>query len=278
MNDAQIAEYREVFSRRLAKAIREFKPDVIHSHHLFLLNSLIKEIAPQIPLVCTSHGTEEKMLAGNPALLSLAAPGAKAAERVIAVSEAIKAQAAELFGMEPDRIACIGNGYDDVLFHPRKLERGRVLDKYVVTTRFDKTVLYVGKFSEWKGVEYLIRAAKHYTGESGPLTLICGNGSDELRGRYNALIHSLGLENSVKMITPPDNRSDLIAEIMACGDAFVLPSIENGTSVPLITGCSVNVDKSSRYQVISNTPHGTITPSTDFIFSAMRSESGTPRR
>ena len=238
MAETQLAEYHEVYTKKLDEVIRDFRPDVIIINHLFLLNSLVKLVAPWIPVVSISHGTEMKMLEEDSSLLPMVAPGVRAVEKIIAVSGGIKKQAAGLYGIDDKKVSCIGNGYDSSVFYPREPDRKKILEeKYGITGDYKKIVVFVGKFSEWKGIKYLIDASKRFTdnaGKSKTLTLIAGNGSSALRSDYIAQIKERGLEDTVKIITPPDNRPGLIAEIMNMGDVFVLPSVSEPFGLVLL--------------------------------------------
>ncbi len=102
------------------------------------------------------------------------------------------------------------------LFSPREVDRKRILEPFGLDAcGYDHIVLFVGKFTQWKGIEYLIGAAQYYTAGAA-LTLICGNGGEGSRERYNELTSRFGLERSVKIITPPDNRPDIIDEVLSC--------------------------------------------------------------
>jgi glycosyltransferase involved in cell wall biosynthesis len=245
LSNQQLSQYIEAFSSCLAKAVRVFKPDVIHTHHLFLLNNIARQAAPNIPLVSTCHGTELKMLDDDSTLLPLVSEGVNGADHIIAISDAVKEQAIGLFGLERGNISVVYNGYDSNTFFPREMKRNEVLGQYGIdAARFNSVVLSAAKFSEWKGIEYLINAACQY-GSSKNLTLICGDGSDKLRGRYNALIQEYKLDDNVKIITPPVNRTDKIAELMAVTDVFVLPTVGTGEPFGLVlleavaAGCKI---------------------------------------
>ncbi len=57
MTPVQIDTYRSAWRGHLRKVIAEFQPDVIHAHHVWLLSSLLKDVAPGIPVVNQCHAT-----------------------------------------------------------------------------------------------------------------------------------------------------------------------------------------------------------------------------
>jgi len=61
-DEHQLKLYKKAFSKTLTAAVEKFSPDLIHSHHLWLLTALCKELFPEIPLVTSVHGTELRQL------------------------------------------------------------------------------------------------------------------------------------------------------------------------------------------------------------------------
>ena len=55
---ADLEVYEKCFADRLERVVKDFQPRPIHSHHLWLLTSLIKRSFPQIPVVTTCHGSD----------------------------------------------------------------------------------------------------------------------------------------------------------------------------------------------------------------------------
>jgi len=71
----ELIEFVEVYHHRLRFLIDEYRPDIIHTNHLFLLNPLVQLIAPWIPVIATTHGTEQKMLDEDSGMAPLVVPG-----------------------------------------------------------------------------------------------------------------------------------------------------------------------------------------------------------
>jgi len=56
LDDAQLDMYLSAFEAAIDQAVREFKPDIIHGQHIWLLSWLA--IKTGIPYVVTAHGTD----------------------------------------------------------------------------------------------------------------------------------------------------------------------------------------------------------------------------
>ncbi len=55
LKDGELFKYEEAFSVVLQKAVKKFKPDIIHSHHLWLVSSIAYQLFPNIPFIKISH-------------------------------------------------------------------------------------------------------------------------------------------------------------------------------------------------------------------------------
>ena len=62
LTDRQLSSYRDVFKTAVLEAAARFRPDIIHSNHLWLVTSLARRILPGIPMVATCHGTDLRQM------------------------------------------------------------------------------------------------------------------------------------------------------------------------------------------------------------------------
>ena len=57
LSEEDLCEYENAFSEILRHAVSRFNPDIIHSHHLWIVSSVARRLFPDIPLVTRSrHG------------------------------------------------------------------------------------------------------------------------------------------------------------------------------------------------------------------------------
>ena len=54
----RLTAYKAEFSRVLDAAVNRFRPDIIHTNHLFLLSALVRKRFQELPMVTTCHGTD----------------------------------------------------------------------------------------------------------------------------------------------------------------------------------------------------------------------------
>ncbi len=260
MTRSQLTEFLEVFYGYLERAIHRVQPDIIHTHHLFLLNPLVQLIAPWIPLVSQVHGTELKMLQEDGRLLPFVAPAARLVDKVLSISNAVTKDVIQLYGVVRNKIVLVGNGVDKTCFHSKELTRQSVLSQFGLSRHTTRIVLFVGKFSKWKGIQYLIGSAAIYThqGNAEPVTtLIVGGGSPQLRQNYLDQIQAHGLEEWVKVIDLGGSHQETVSLLMNIADVFVLPSVSEPLGMVLLEAmaCGVRVVAANRggpTEIISN--------------------------
>ena len=237
MSTLERVEFLELYLARLKVLIHEYQPDVIHTNHLYLLNALVQLVAPWIPVVSTTHGTELKMLDEDGGTLHLVAPAARRVDRVISISPDITTAVERVFDVPAESISTIGNGFDPIRFQPRKADRAAVLARYGIFTEFDKVVLYIGRFTAWKGLNHLINAAQDYAADPGrrTLTIIAGGGSKSTMKSHRELIQAKGLQDKVKLLVRRFSRDD-VSDLMGIADVIAVPSIMEPFSLLALEG------------------------------------------
>ncbi|MBF0378817.1 MAG: glycosyltransferase family 4 protein [Desulfamplus sp.] len=149
LTPSQITDYEEAFARVIKKAVNEFKPDIIHSHHLWIVSALTRELFPDIPMVTTCHGTCLRQFAlcediGRRISLSI-----KKINKIMALSNYQKEQIMQIHNIPSEKIYVVGGGYDEKLFSFTKKSSPPPVE-----------ILYAGKLSRSKGVVWLLRAFK----------------------------------------------------------------------------------------------------------------------
>ena len=147
LSEENLNEYETAFSMLLEKALERFKPDLIHSHHLWILTSLTRRLFPHIPLVTTCHGSDLRQFQNCKHLREKVLEGCREINFVMALSQAQKDEIVRLYDIAADKIIVVGAGYNDTLFYPtRKPDPDPV------------QLVYAGKLSNAKGVPWFLRA------------------------------------------------------------------------------------------------------------------------
>lgn len=262
-------KYRNAISEEIAT----FNPDVIHGQHNWIHNAIATEFG--LPVVVTIHGTDlmgytrsldrlteiRKEISNGVSdnrLMELKAESekyfyfveqakksAQGSQRVIVISEDQKQQFCQLFPEAADKVVLVKNGYNPEKFHVMEnvdkddlfstLHSDRTSDGKLPTD-YDKMVLFVGKFADFKGIDVLLDAAKKYETQGAKdglniMTIIVGTGAleDELKRQAKELeltnTHFVGLQGP-----------DVIRPLQNLADVSLIPSRKEPFGLVVIEG------------------------------------------
>ena len=250
LDDAQLEAYLSAFKRAIDKAVDEFKPDVIHGQHIWLLSWLSGKTG--LPYVVTAHGTDLMGFQKSSRFRQYATEAAAMARRIITISNDNDDLVRELFPDSADKAVFMRNGYDPERFFPEKATKGQLQSTFNFQLH-KRLVMFAGKLAHFKGVDILLDAARLYEGERPGeiVTVIAGDGelSAQLHKQMKDLalkdVHFMGsldiaqlrlLYSSADVCVVPSRREPfgLVAvEALACGSAVIatnqggLPDIIN---------------------------------------------------
>lgn len=201
------------------------QPEVIHVQHPLERASYVRLVQRlegwRQPVIVTAHS-----LFGEHAettIRTLMAPNLRTADRVIAVSGHVAAQAIQL-GVDPKRVRVIRSGIDIEHFRPRDRAAARRALHIDDTTRL---VLFVGNLEPRKQVDILLRAMRDVRNALPNAELIVV-GSGESAGAHDqtagltSLSHELRLSATVQFVGRVEDQQ--LLDYYAAADVFALPS------------------------------------------------------
>jgi len=180
--------YEECFKNKLLEIKEKFYPDIIHSNHLWILTSIIKDIFPETPLIATCHGTELRQKVFCPEISDKIKNRLKRIDLIIALTERQKIEILEWLEIDENRIKVFGSGYSNEIF---KCENKNLPENEIV-------ISYAGKISKAKGVPYLIKAFQLVNPpENVNIKLYLAGGYDTKEGRE--IVNSVN-DNRIKFL------------------------------------------------------------------------------
>ncbi len=220
--DAMREDYLQAFWNILNTAAKDFKPDIIHSHHLWLLTALARFRFPDTPICVSSHGTELRQLVNAPKLAPFVVPGCRDVDLVFALHEDNKRQIMTAYGIPENRNQITGAGFRSDLFRPA--------DSCVPGFgREELTIVYAGKISAPKGVPWLIQAMRRVRVPEGKKIRLLLAGSAGEGGGEEIRRQAADLKNVVFLGALTQTA---LADVLREADVFVLPSFFEG--LPLV--------------------------------------------
>lgn len=216
LTDEEIKQYIEKFREAIREEVETFEPDLIHGQHIWILSDLATEY--NIPLVITAHGTDIIGHQRSERFHSFTNHAAKVCKKIITISEDNKNLVEQLFPGTEHKTQLIRNGYDANIFYPDEYNRELVLKSFGIDKNYEKVVCFVGKLTDIKGVDTLLRAAQLYE-DGNTATLIAGNG--ELYQDLTKMAQDLNLQDVYFLGNLPQAK---LREIYNISDVSTVPS------------------------------------------------------
>lgn len=220
LTDHQLAAYRQAWADHLRPIIEDFRPHVVHSHHLWIVSALLKDLAPATPIINHCHATGFRQMELCPHLAEEVRSGCARNDGFLALHRDHATRLVDCLGVETERVHVVGAGYRNELFHVRGIDRYR-----------KPALLYAGKFSAAKGVPQLLDAFERLRFRYPDLALhIVGDGAgpeaDSLRDRMDGMAPAVIRHGRLQ-------QSEL-ADVARRATVFVLPSFYEGLPLVLV--------------------------------------------
>jgi len=234
-NENMLELYLEKFAEKITSAVIQFHPNIIHSHHLWLVTSLCKVLFPDIPLVATCHNTALRQMELSPQLKDFVEKPIQSSDAIAIIDEDQQKRVKKIYNFEEASIKStqfflIGQGINTNIFSlpPAKTKE--------IDSKTPINLIYVGKLSYSKGVPQLIKAFKEVAEEiEQPIHLsIVGSG----QGPQKEDITSLGKEYGDIISFLGQLEQQQLAEYFRKSDLFVLPSFYDGFPKVLLEALS----------------------------------------
>ena len=220
LSEEDLLQYERAFSVILQNAVAKFRPDIIHSHHLWIVSSMARQLFPDIRMVTTCHGSDLRQFRNCPHLQERVLIGCRKIDVVMALSAAQKNDIMRLYNLAPEKIMIAGAGYNDSLFYFDKKPDPNPVQ-----------LMYAGKLSNAKGVPWLLRALFSIRSPAWQLHLL-GSGSGEENEYCLMLAKELGEKVRVYGALPQKS----LAKIMRQSHILVLPSFYEGLPLVILEG------------------------------------------
>ena len=227
LSEDELREYENCFENEIRNVAKRFKPDIIHTNHLWILSSLARRLFPDLPIVTSCHGSDLRQFQKCSHLQKKVLSGCSKLEAIMALHEAQKKEIERLYNFPSDRIYVVGAGYNESLFSQSLKPEPKPIQ-----------IVYAGKLSRAKGVPWFLRSLLNIDNPSWQLHLV-GGGSGQEKEECLNLAHNLGERVKVHGAIPQPE----LAKIMQQSHIFILPSFFEGLPLvvleALASGCRV---------------------------------------
>lgn len=203
------------------------KFDLVHSHNwMGVMSGMSTKKTSGMPFIFQVHSTEKGRAngAGSRSIEELEYLGAKKANLVVTVSNAMKKEIITLGMAPPEKVFVCHNGVDTDRFNPVCLDKEKMdgLRKYYNIESGDRVLLYLGRFTGYKGPLDLIEAMPEIL-KKHPDTKLIMLGEGELKDEIRDRIRKLDLSSNIK-VRPEYVQNGERAAHYAIADLCVFPS------------------------------------------------------
>jgi len=214
MTDEMMASWQAAFRKKLIQAREEFRPDVVITHHLWILSSMVCDVFKNEKIIGVCHNTDIRQAEKNPVMKDKYVKSLGKLDKILALSSGVIDGIANIYNYPVEKIVNIGAGYNEKIFYPAE--------------KYDKhdnvKILYAGKFDESKGFYELIKAFRLLEKKDDNVELeLIGNLKDEDKLRVDSLV---GDSKRIRIYNAVDQVH--LGEIMRHKDIFILPSYFEG--------------------------------------------------
>lgn len=219
-SNMEMIETFSYYMTQSAKAIEDFKPDVIHVFHTAFLPALARPLSNlyKAPFIITTHGSDLYYFKEDRRWFATTKSACEKAKFITANSNFTKAWFLDLFGHElTSKTRIIPAGVSNAQDFQRDVSW---IDKKY-NFRYSKMVLFTGRLTVHKGVEYLIKAATEINAE----ILILGDGPE--RPYLESLIKKYNLTNVHMLGYFPSQEVEKMNDFYLRADVYVAPSVWN---------------------------------------------------
>ncbi len=170
------------------------KFDLIHAHDWtsYLAGVAAKRVSGK-PLILHVHATSFDQAASvnvDPSIFNIEKEAFTAADSIVAVSELTRKIIIEKHGIAPDKVTVVHNGCDthEPVRHPESLRDLKAQGK--------KIILYHGRITIQKGVDYFVRAARRVV-DVDPNVIFVISGWGDMTNQIIRQVGELGLSGHV---------------------------------------------------------------------------------
>ncbi len=218
MTEEMIDLWKKTFKKRLERAKKEFDPDIVFAHHLWILTSLTRDVFPDTNIIGVCHNTDLRQARMNPYIKEKHVKNLHELDLVFSISDNQKDEIVDIYGIDKNKIINVGGGYDQKIFYPPKQK-----------TYTDKIrLIFSAKIDPSKGVYELIQAYKSLG--LADITLdIVGNPNEENKKKLEDFIDG---DSSIRVCGAKEQVA--LGDELREKDIFIMPSFYEGLGLMAI--------------------------------------------
>lgn len=218
MTEDMFKLWADGFRHRLEEVKKDFKPDLIFGHHLWILTSILREVFPDTKLIGVCHNTDLRQARMNPKIKESYVKNIDKLDYIFSASEEQKKEIVEIYGADIRRIVAVGGGFNQNIFYASDRVKNRDKIKLVFCAKIDPS----------KGIYELIEVYKSLNLSDISLDII-GAPNEENKARVESMIKD---DPSIRMYNVKDQLA--LGDELREKDIFIMPSYYEGLGLMAI--------------------------------------------
>ncbi|MBT8218779.1 MAG: N-acetyl-alpha-D-glucosaminyl L-malate synthase BshA [Bacteroidia bacterium] len=214
------APYDTYLTSKIVDVVKHEQLDILHVHYAvphatiaYLAKKILLYEGRYVPTVTTLHGTDITLVGKDRSIADVVAFAIEKSDGVTAVSNSLKKDTYAYFGVQKD-IEVIYNFIDLERFTKTNKDHF----KKAIAPNGEKIMVHTSNFRKVKRVEDCILIFKEVNQRIPSKLILVGDGPE--RRNLEDLCRELGLCQEIRFL----GKQDAIEEILAIGDAFLMPS------------------------------------------------------
>lgn len=219
MSGVELGKIYTTYIDTTLAAVKEFQPEIVHAFHTAFLPPVARlvKILYGINFLITTHGSDLHYLNRDRRFIGLIKDAVRVSRLVTANSNFTRRWFLKMFGQEWSRkLRTIPGGVYMDQYKGNEEIREKLDKKFNLTGK--KVILFTGRLTVHKGVEFLIKAAREIDGE----VIILGDGPE--RNYLQSLIDKYNLKN-VRILGYMSPKQDIsFKAFYSRADVYVAPS------------------------------------------------------
>jgi glycosyltransferase involved in cell wall biosynthesis len=222
MTGVELSKIYTAYVETAVAATKEFQPEIVHAFHTVFLPPVARlvKILYGIRYIITTHGSDLHYLSRDRRFVGLIKDSLQVCAMITANSSFTRRWFIKMFGTEfANKIRTIPGGVYPEEYQCRADHIQQIDQKYGLTGK--KVVLFTGRLTVHKGVEYLIKAAREIQGE----VIILGDGPE--RQYLEKLIVQYKLTNTRILGYMSPKEQIRFKDFYSRADVYVAPSTWN---------------------------------------------------
>jgi len=222
MTEEMVEQFRNAFLKVLVPLVEEFQPDLILTHHLYLLTAIVRETFPNVKVYGFCHNTDLRQMIKTDLEREFIAEAVRKLDRIFVPQTAQEKGVLKVYDVEPEKIHILGMGYNNKVFQMTEDKKNDGITRLV----------FAGKIAEKKGVMSLIRSLEYlpYDKKKLEIRLAGGAGNEIEYKEICRMAHHSKYDIEFLGRLPQAE----LAKYYNMSDIFVLPSFFEGLPLTVI--------------------------------------------